>query len=195
MQLCPPASCTLLGVTTLWPQVYTSPSHVSTTVWRLAAATASMTLPCSHTAKPSSALRREVCPGVLPLSPDSSCASRKWNPASHTGAKCALSQRWAQSNAMVIGNKCFPCLGKKAEGFVTMCRCDCQPLDPSAHIAMQALSAGRGFVSRTRLCQLDAALSAGRGFASWTRLCQQDAALPAGRGFASWTRPNFCGRP
>lgn len=56
---------------------------------------------------------------------------------------------------MVMGNKCFPCLGKKAEGFVTMCRCDCQPLDPPAHIAMQALSAGRGFVSRTRLCQLD----------------------------------------
>ena len=40
-----PASCTLLGVTTLWPQVYTSPSAVSTTVWRFAAATAVMPLP------------------------------------------------------------------------------------------------------------------------------------------------------
>ncbi len=41
-----PASCTLLGVTTLCPQVYTSPSDVSTTVWRFAAATAVMPLPC-----------------------------------------------------------------------------------------------------------------------------------------------------
>ena len=61
-QLRSPANCTLLGVTTLWPQVYTSPSHVSTTVWRLAAATASMTLPCRHHAKPLLSLAKGSVP-------------------------------------------------------------------------------------------------------------------------------------
>jgi hypothetical protein len=41
-----PANSTLLGVTTRCPHVNTSPSEDNTTVWRFAAATATMSLPC-----------------------------------------------------------------------------------------------------------------------------------------------------
>ena len=43
-----PTSDTRRGVTTRWPQVYTSPSCVSTTVCRFAAATATMPFPCAQ---------------------------------------------------------------------------------------------------------------------------------------------------